>query len=155
MLPLILSSLLVGLAASTPQFGTPWGNQGQQGYPGGNPGWQQGGNLQPQISPGGIPRVPKGPGGLRQGTFPIKSPNHPDTFSGSPGVAPGVYCPIFWVDAKPNYNLECVYGNATNVYKDELITNVVVIGPQFDAVVPFYCVRSIVNVTESTSEYTA
>jgi hypothetical protein len=55
----------------------------------------------------------------------------------------GVSCPIKPYDARPGYNLECVRGDKNGVYKDELITEVVVQGGTFSGTVNFQCVRQV------------
>lgn len=57
--------------------------------------------------------------------------------------AAGVSCPIVPYDARPGYNLECVRGDKNGVYKDSLITNVVVTGGTFNGHVNFQCVRAV------------
>jgi hypothetical protein len=55
----------------------------------------------------------------------------------------GVSCPIKPYDARPGYNLECVRGDKNGVYKDEVITEVVVQGGTFNGKVTFQCVRQV------------
>jgi hypothetical protein len=55
----------------------------------------------------------------------------------------GVYCPILPYDARPGYNLECVHGDQNGVYKDQLVTEVVVEGGTFNGKVLFQCTRQV------------
>jgi hypothetical protein len=55
----------------------------------------------------------------------------------------GVSCPIVPYDARPGYNLECVRGDKNGVYKDQVVTEVVVQGGTFRGRVNFQCVRQV------------
>jgi hypothetical protein len=55
----------------------------------------------------------------------------------------GATCPIVPYDARPGYNLECVRGDKNGVYKDQLVTDVVVNGGTFNGKVHFECIRAV------------
>jgi hypothetical protein len=55
----------------------------------------------------------------------------------------GISCPIKPYDARPGYNLECVRGDKNGVYKDDVVTEVVVQGGTFNGKVTFQCVRQV------------
>jgi hypothetical protein len=58
-------------------------------------------------------------------------------------AAASVVCPIKAYDARPGYQIACVYGDSKSVYEDQLVQNVDVVGDMFSATMAFECVRQV------------
>jgi hypothetical protein len=52
-----------------------------------------------------------------------------------------VTCPIKPYDARPGYQIACVYGDANGVDENQLVRDIDVVGPMFAATLDFECVR--------------
>jgi hypothetical protein len=58
-------------------------------------------------------------------------------------AAASEYCPIKPYDARPGYDLACVYGNETSVYENLLVYDIPITGSMYSATVPFECIRQV------------
>jgi hypothetical protein len=58
-------------------------------------------------------------------------------------AAAGVSCPLKPYDARPGYDIACVYGDINGVYEDQLVQDLEVHENMYNAHMTFECVRKV------------